>query len=163
MPTSLLEKLLFVETQCVNPQDALVIRLLIEGFEIHEIVYLKTDSLDKDTRTITFKDASGNKKQRIVSDRCAKLITAAASQTQYMAGNGQPLSKNFKVNLKESRYVIKVSIQDYVANESMIKDMDSVVLRTIYNRLRSLADMYQVPEITYVTTVRLDRNHLLYA
>ncbi len=36
-----LENLYFIERQCLNPQDAIIIRLLMEGVEIHEIVYLK--------------------------------------------------------------------------------------------------------------------------
>jgi hypothetical protein len=163
MHKQLLGKLLFIETQCINPQDALVIRLLIEGFEIHEIVYLKKDSLDADYRTITFKDFYGNKKQYSISTRCAQLFMSAINQSHYISNNGFDYSKFLKIELRDSNYVIKVGINDFLANESMIQEMDSVVLRTIYKRLRNLAEIYNLPEITYVTTVRVASHNLIYA
>lgn len=158
MQEQLMAKLLFVETQCINPQDALVIRLLIEGFEIHEIVYLKRNSIDLDYRSITFNDGYGNRKQYQISTRCAQLFMSAINQTHYISNNGTDHSKVFKTELKNSNYVIKVGNSDYLANEANIEEMDSLVLRTIYNRLRTLAEIYNIPEITFVTTVRVKSN-----
>jgi hypothetical protein len=155
MDEQLLAKLLFVETQCINPQDALVIRLLVEGFEIHEIVYLKKESISADFRTINFNDGYGNQKQYQISIRCAQLFMSAINQTHYIAYNGLDHSKIFKTELKDSSYVIKVGIHDYHAHEANIQEMDSIVLKTIYSRLRTLAEIYHIPEITFVTTVRV--------
>lgn len=58
-----LENLYFIERQCLNPQDAIIIRLLMEGVEIHEIVYLKKDSLDGSNRILTVIDCLEQKKE----------------------------------------------------------------------------------------------------
>jgi integrase len=157
----LLAKLLFVETQCINPQDALVIRLLIEGFEIHEIVYLKKESIDTDYRAITFNDGYGNQKQYPISTRCAQLFMSAINQTHYISNNGFDHSKIIKTELRDSNYVIKVGTSDYLAHADNPQEMDSIVLKTIYNRLRTLAEIYNIPEITFVTTVRVKSNQTI--
>ncbi|MBP1990033.1 phage lytic cycle repressor MrpR family protein [Paenibacillus eucommiae] len=158
MTKGLIEKLLFVESQCINHQDALIIRLLLEGLEVHEIVYLKKDSLDMTNKILTVKDASGVKSRFVVSSRCAMLFKRAINQSHYFIDNGSNQSE-----LRESKYAIKVTMNDYLANESMIQEMDSVVLRTIYNRIRNLAERFNMPEITYVTTVRVESDNRIYA
>lgn len=150
------EKLYFIERQCLNPQDAIIIRLLMEGVEVHEMVYLKKDSLDVSSRILTLKDSLEQKRTIKVSERCAELYQNAVKQTHYFLYNDyDPINRN-SVTLKDSPFLIRVSLKDYIANECMIIEMDSVILRTIYTRLRSLASFFSLPQISYLTTVRLD-------
>jgi hypothetical protein len=44
--------------------------------------------------------------------------------------------------IRDSDYLIKVSSQDFIANRSMIMDMVSGLLTTIYMRLRILAKLF---------------------
>lgn len=156
MPNLTLEKLYFIERQCLNPQDAIIIRLLMEGVEIHEMVYLKKDSLDVSSRILTVKDSLEQKRTIKVSERCAELYQNAVKQTHYLFYNDyDPINRN-SVTLKDSPYLIRVCLKDYIANECMIIEMDSVILRTLYTRLRSLASFFSLPQISYLTTVKLD-------
>ncbi|WP_461480306.1 hypothetical protein [Paenibacillus sp. PvR053] len=147
----------------MNPQDAIIIRLLMEGVEIHEMVYLKKNSLDVSIRILTVKDSLGQKRFLKVSERCAELYQHAVKQTHYCFYNDyDPIHRKF-VTLKDSPYLIRVCLQDYIANESMIIEIDSVILRTIYTRLRSLATFFSLPQISYLTTVRLDQEQKAFA
>lgn len=163
MPNLTLEKLFFIERQCLNPQDAIIIRLLMEGVEIHEMVYLKKDSLDVSSRILAIKDSKEQQRLLKVSDRCAELYLNAVKQTQYCFYNDYDPTHRKIVTLKDSPYLIRVCLQDYIANESMIIEIDSVILRTIYTRLRHLASFFSLPQISYLTTVRLDLEQKAFA
>ncbi|MGF9713779.1 hypothetical protein [Paenibacillus naphthalenovorans] len=158
-----LENLYFIERQCLNPQDAIIIRLLMEGVEIHEIVYLKKDSLDGSNRILTVIDCLEQKRTIKVSERCAELYQNAVKQTHYFFYNDDDPAHRKSVTLKDSPYLIRVCLKDYIANESMIIELDSVILRTIYTRLRSLASFFSLPQISYLTTVRLDMAQKVFA
>ncbi|MCZ8517398.1 hypothetical protein O9H85_34640 [Paenibacillus filicis] len=157
------EKLLFIESQCVNPQDAIIIRLLMEGIEVHELVYLTQDALNETTRILTIESPFGTSRKIQVSKRCAELFQHAAEQTKYILENGYNPTKQNSVNLRHSPFLIKVSIHDYIANESMIMELDSVILRTIYMRLKKLAAFFSLPELVHLTTVRLEPEEKAYA
>ncbi|WP_442952405.1 phage lytic cycle repressor MrpR family protein [Paenibacillus sp. UNC451MF] len=157
------EKINFIESQCINPQDAVIIRLLMEGIGTHEIVYLKKDSLDAANRLLVVKDSYGLKRQVPVTKRCVELFQNALQQTKYILNNGYNPNKQLSVNLRDSDFLIKVSMQDFIANQSMITDMDSVVLRTIYMRLRRLAEFFSTPELTHLTAVKLEHKERAYA
>lgn len=142
-----IEKLLHIETKCRNPQDAIVIRLFLEGIEVHEIVYLKKQSLDSRNRTLTFTDSSGRKKTQSISSKCVEMYRRAVNQTLYLLESTDEV-----VALRDTAFLIKASLKDYIAHESMIQEMDSVILRTIYRRLRELADVHAYPGLTYLPT-----------
>ncbi|CAN7763231.1 hypothetical protein LJR153_007149 [Paenibacillus sp. LjRoot153] len=139
------EKLIQIESQCRNPQDAIIIRLFLESIEVHEIVYLKKQSLEPIKRILTITDSSGRERQQFVSTKCVELYQKAINQKNY-------LSKEEVVALRDTDYLVKVSFIDYVAYESMIQDIDSVILRTIYKRLHDLAELNSFPELTYLHT-----------
>lgn len=151
-------RLLSLADQCVNPQDALILQLIMEGMEIHEIVYLKHDSLDLAAKALLIKNEKETIRKQPISPKCANLFYKAIHQTKYSLFNGTRPSAygQSTVHLKESDYAIKPSTYDFVANESMIQEMDSVILRTIYNRLKMLADVFSIPELTYLATVRYE-------
>lgn len=159
----LLEKMLFVESQSVNPQDAIIIRLLMEGVGIHEIVYFTKNSLDPTTRTLTIKDFYDKERKIRVTPRCVELYLSAAAQTKYILNNGYNQTRQNSVNLRESNFLIKVSVQDYIANESMITEMDSVILRVIYMRLKRLAEFFSMPELIHFTSVKVELEEKVYA
>jgi hypothetical protein len=136
--------------------------LLLEGVDTHEIVYLKKESLDLSNRVLTIKDSRGIMRQVRVTERCAELYLSAVNQASYIINNGYDLSRQIMVKLKDSDYLIKVSLQDFIANQSMITEMDSVVLRTIFMRLRRLAGFFVTPELNHLTTVKLEVKEKVY-
>lgn len=150
------ETLLLAESQCINAQDAIVVRLLLEGIEVHEIVYLKADSLDLESRTLTITDSYGIKRRQGVSPRTVQMYKRALLQNQYIADQRRS-------NLKDNGYLIKATLNDYIAHESMIQEMDSVILRTIYRRFRELSEKLELPELAYLTTLKLELNHVVIA
>ncbi|MGG2199461.1 MULTISPECIES: hypothetical protein [Paenibacillus] len=152
MTVLFVEKLLFVESQSVNPQDAIIIRLLMEGVGVHELVYLTKDSLDITNRMLTLKDAYDIERKIPVTRKCVELFQSAVEQTKYILQNGYNQTRQNSVNLRDSRFLIKVSVQDYIANESMITELDSVILRVIYMRLKRLAEFFSMPELTHFAT-----------
>ncbi|WP_371263571.1 hypothetical protein [Paenibacillus sp. 1_12] len=156
------DKIRFIESQCINPQDAIIIRLLMEGFGIHELVYLKKDSLDMENQILTLKDSYGIKRQVTVTKRCLDLFQSAVNQTKYIVNNGYSPSRQLSINLRDSDYLIKVSLQDFIANQSMITEMDSVVLRTIYMRLRRLAEFFKTPELIHLTSIKPQLKEIIY-
>lgn len=141
------DKLLQVEKNCYNAQDAVLIRLYLEGVEIHEIVYLKKKSLDPVNRTLTISETTGKKRQQMVSLKCVELYQKATNQQFYYIESQKEV-----LALRDSDFLIKASLTDFVANECMIQEMDSVILRTIYRRLRDLADLHSFQELTYLAT-----------
>jgi hypothetical protein len=140
-----------------------MIRLLTEGIEIHEIVYLKKDSLDAKHKLLTLKDSHGTKRRFTVTSKCVDLFQGAINQTKYIFDNGSGSSRQLSIPLRDSDYLIKVSSQDFIANQSMITEMDSVVLRTMYMRLRRLAEFFSTPEIVDLTSLKMGRQEVLYA
>lgn len=147
--------LLYLADRCANPQDALILQLIMEGVEIHEIVYLKRDSVDFGSRTIAVKNESDVIRKQAVSQKCATIFYNAIHQTRYLLNNGTVIEPNRFVLLKDCGFAVKPSADDFIANESMIQELDSVILRTIYNRLKSLAEVFGLPELTYLATVRM--------
>jgi site-specific recombinase XerD len=128
------EKLLEMENNLINPQDAIIAHLFIEGVEVHEIVYLKEDSLDIKNNVLTISDHSRKKRRQVVSQKCVNLYEKAVKQTQYILNHHTPPQT---VHLKDNGYLIKTSLEEYAAHENKKNEMDSVIYRTIFNRLRN--------------------------
>ncbi len=114
----------------------------MEGVGVHELVYLTKDSLDITNRMLTLKDAYDIERKIPVTRKCVELFQSAVEQTKYILQNGYNQTRQNSVNLRDSRFLIKVSVQDYIANESMITELDSVILRVIYMRLKRLAEFF---------------------
>ncbi|WP_090815795.1 hypothetical protein [Paenibacillus sp. yr247] len=121
---------------------------------------MKKNSLDAKNQLLTVTDSLGVKKQVQITRTCVELFQNALQQTKYVVNYNDHPTKQTVTDLKDSDYLIKVSLQDFVANRSMITEMDSVILRTIYMRLRRLADFFAAPELTYLTTVKLELKQL---
>ncbi|MDR6551205.1 hypothetical protein [Paenibacillus qinlingensis] len=134
--------------------------MLLEGVAAHEIVYLKANSLDEKKQLLTVSDAMGGKRYIHVSKTCVERFQAALKQSKYVTNSGKPLQPTVLTNLRSSPYLIRMSMSDYVANRAMITELDSVILRTIYMRLRRLAEHFSLPELTHLTTVRLELKEL---
>ncbi|OCT15649.1 hypothetical protein A8709_16435 [Paenibacillus pectinilyticus] len=147
----------------MNPQDAIIIRLLIEGVAPHEIVYLKGTSLDEKNQILTVSDALGVKRHMQVSKTCVERFQSALKQTKYVTSSGDHFTQHKLTDLRKSPFLIKMSMGDYIANRAMITELDSVILRTIYMRLRRLAEMFNMPELTHLTTVKLELKELAHA
>ncbi|OPH58720.1 hypothetical protein BC351_23245 [Paenibacillus ferrarius] len=124
---------------------------------------MKQGSLDAKNQLLAVTDAIGTKRFVHISKACLELYQSALRQTTYLMNPGDLSNKQRSVELRDSDYLIKVSMQDYIANRSMITEMDSVILRTIYMRLRRLADFFSTPELTYLTTVKLELKQPVHA
>ena len=105
----------------------------------------------------------GAKRYIPVSKTCVERFQAALKQTKYLTNFGDPLQPRKLTDLRNSPFLIKMSMSDYVANRAMITELDSVILRTIYMRLRRLADYFSLPELTHLTTVKLELKQLAHA
>lgn len=112
---------------------------------------------------LTVTDAMGTKRQVQISRTCTELYQSALTQTKYIVNHGDLPNKQLTTDLRDSEYLIKVGMRDFIANRSMITEMDSVILRTIYMRLRRLADFFSTPELTYLTTGKLELKQLAHA
>ncbi|MEC0231074.1 hypothetical protein [Paenibacillus alba] len=124
---------------------------------------MKKSSLDAKNQLLAVTDAIGAKRFVHISKACLELYQSALRQTTYFLNPGDLSNKQRSAELRDSDYLIKVSMQDYIANRSMITEMDSVILRTIYMRLRRLADFFSTPELTYLTTVKLELKQVVHA
>jgi hypothetical protein len=134
----------------------------MEGVATHELVYLKKDSLDAVNQLLVVKDSYDILRQVPLTKRCVELFQSAVSQTNYIINNGDNLSLQSTVKLRDSDYLIKVSLKDFITNQSLITEIDSVLLRTIYMRLKRLAALYSTPELTHLTTVKLQLQEMAY-
>ncbi|WNR46303.1 hypothetical protein [Paenibacillus roseipurpureus] len=125
---------------------------------------MRSNSLDELKQILTVTDAFGATKQIQVSRTCVERFHAALKQTKYyMCGDGKKQVASTPTPLRESSFLIKMSMSDYVANRAMITELDSVILRTIYMRLRRLAEYFKMPELTHLTTVKLELKQLAHA
>lgn len=136
---------------------------MLEGVAAHEIVYLKQNSLDDKKQILTVSNATDTMKQIQVSKTCVDLYQAALKQTKYVHSFGSQPHQAKIADLRKSPFLIKMSMSDYLANRAMITEMDSVILRTIYMRLRRLAEYFSLPELTHLTTVKLEMKELVHA
>ena len=127
-----IEQLLTIEEKCINPQDAIIAHLLIEGVEVHEIIYLKEESLDIVSHVLTITDSARKKRHQVVSQKCVDLYQKALKQSQYRINNHFSARA---ISLKDTGFLIKASLEDYSAHEDAIHNMDSVIYQTIYDRL----------------------------
>ncbi|MZQ82041.1 hypothetical protein GQF01_07810 [Paenibacillus sp. 5J-6] len=90
------------------------------------------------------------------------MFQSAILQTQYVVHFGHPTKQKI-TDLRRSDDLIKVSMHDFIANRCLITQMDCVILRTIYMRLRQLAERFATPELTYLTTTKLEIKQLAHA
>ncbi|MDD9268801.1 hypothetical protein ACFPES_17305 [Paenibacillus sp. GCM10023248] len=116
------------------------------------MVYLKKSSLDRMNLLLTVTDAVGAKRHVRISRKCAELYQLALEQTRYIVDEGCPSKPSIR-DLRASDDLIKVSMHDFIGNRCLITQMDCVILRTIYMRLRRLAEKFAAPELTYMTAM----------
>ncbi|WP_173108723.1 hypothetical protein [Paenibacillus qinlingensis] len=121
---------------------------------------MKSNSLDEKKQLLTVSDATGGKRYIPVSKTCVERFQSALKQTKYLTNLGNPLLPKKFSDLRNSPFLIKMSMTDYIANRAMITELDSVILRTIYMRLRRLAEYFSLPELTHLTTVKLEVKQL---
>lgn len=105
----------------------------------------------------------GGKRNIQVSKTCVERFQSALKQTKYITNLGNSLQPMKLTDLRNSPFLIKMSMSDYLANRAMITELDSVILRTIYMRLRRLAEYFSTPELTHLTTVKLEFKQLAHA
>jgi integrase len=126
------------EETATNPQDAAIVRLLLEGVSAEEIAGLTTKQIDADARTIVLMQRKGGIRHHPVSKTCIQLLQQALQQTYYPASLPDGTACDLK--LARSEYVVRVTLWDHIGNEAFIQDPASVRLRTVYARLRKLSE-----------------------
>lgn len=154
------EELLDYEEACKNSQDAVILRLLFNGFggkEMSEIRNLKMTDVDKERKTLylveTLKaDEDGNilefiDRTKPIDDYTFELIKEAYGETTYMKKNGDAETGargevRPYTDLVQNSYVLRPSL---TKTENGEKPMAKFV---IHRRLNMLKKHFGIPQLT---------------
>lgn len=133
-------QLVNIEEFCTNAQDALIFRLLFEGFngkKLNELTDLTIDNVDENNNMVYIKNRN---KEIPVSTRCVELIKEAYNEDRYEKNNGYtedfPSNLLPHVQLARNKYILRnciTRLKDYN------KPVDSF---TIYRRNDLIKDMW---------------------
>ncbi|MDO6628646.1 hypothetical protein CON15_19750 [Bacillus cereus] len=143
-----------IENDCVNAQDAIIIRLLfegIEGKEAIEIRELKKDDILEDESCLNI---GGNKIR--VEEKTINLAIKAAKQKVYRKKNGS-MEHRENINdyneLTDNKFIIRSSI-------TQLRSFDECVNKAvIYRRLKMLSEVLGVENLS---TKNLTRSGQIY-
>jgi integrase len=124
-----------------NPQDAVIIRLLLEGLSPEEIAGLRARHIEAEERLLKLEQHKGGFRLQPVSNTCIRLLQQTLAQTVYPAR--LPDGTAYELKLERCDYVVKVTLRDHIGREALIQDPVCIRLRTIYNRLRKLSERFR--------------------
>lgn len=133
----------FVE-KCLNAQDAVIPMLIFEGvsgFQGSEILNLRKQDIDFDTRTLKVRDDRKGEREVVVSEYCLRLIRQALQESVYQKKNGESEAKNPEVAVVQNDYVVRAIV-------TRVKNMDRADKHTIYRRLSMLGESFDLPHLT---------------
>lgn len=147
------DQIMKIESQCVNAQDAVIIRLLFEGVQgraVSELRNLKRKDVDFETGILTLIDEDGSTRDLQVTERSIELINMALSQEEYTKSNSDNLPSNLveSTKLLSSDYVIRSS------NTSKDKQSGVVDKFVIYRRIASIEKQQKLKHFTIKNIVR---------
>lgn len=139
------KELQYIENNCINYQDAVILRLLFEGVSgksFSEIINLRKTDINEDTNELRLREEIGNTNsfsERIikVSDRAMFLIIKAMSEKVYYKKNGE-MNHHDNINpyteLVDNNFIIRPSItKTDIGNKPVNKHV-------IYRRIKAIAD-----------------------
>jgi integrase len=128
----------YIEEACVNPQDAVISRLIFEGVQgraVSEIRNLRKSDVNFKTGEILLLDEDGTSRTLLVTERCLELIQKAIDQKKYTKSNGNMEERDNILQyteLLESEFVIRNS------NTGKDKNIGAVDKYVIYRRISSI-------------------------
>lgn len=132
---------------CENTQDAVIVRLLMEGAggeANEELLNLRKQDIDFTTNMLMLRDLK-RREERIlrVSDRCIDLCGKALAASTYEKKNGisSPNTKSPTVHLVENEFVIRSS----VTNTENVAKADKNI---IHRRMAVLSQFFNEPYFT---------------
>ncbi|NEN84480.1 hypothetical protein [Paenibacillus elgii] len=134
-----------LERNCVNAQDAVILRLIFEGVKgdgCAELLQLSIHDVDFERGVLTLTNQDQSIRYLEVSQQALYLIKLAARETLYQKKNGSfsGTTKNPHTRLVENEYVIRSSI---TRNEN-VHAADKFL---IYRRLSMLSEVFQLPKL----------------
>ena len=121
----------------LEPQDAVIIRLLFEGFsgvKYSEIIDLKIEHVDFFNKTATIHSSDGSKRTTSVTSRCLDLIRLANEQIAYSRGGRNAT----QLELFDRGKVVKIAV---MRTDTGNKDPD---VHLIYRRLVSISEQFNL-------------------
>lgn len=132
--------------RCKNAQDAVIIRLRMEGVggnENSELVNLTINDIDQENRELHLVNHLGQKRLLTVSQECIDLCLEAYNQKTYLKKNGdfKKGTKSTMSNLIENEYILKTSL-------TKTKNYGAASTHLIHRRLDVLADFFGEPYLT---------------
>lgn len=140
------EELEYFISKCRNAQDAVIIRLRMEGVGgsgNSELLNLKIGDVDEKKNTLKLTDKDGQVRFLKVSDKCISLCLAAHRQTTYLKKNGayKKESKSTITNLVENDYILRSSI-------TKTENFQEAEKFLVHRRLKVLADYFEEPYLS---------------
>lgn len=133
-----------IEHQLINPQDAVIIRLLFEGangYELTELLNIRRSDVDFTKNKITLTCEKKGTRTLSFSDRCMSLVDMAFDQKEYFLKNGQSKGKRTSTSLISCEYLLRSSTSNNVHNDKADKFL-------IYRRFKTMSEYFQLENFT---------------
>lgn len=132
-----------IERNCVNAQDAVIVRALFEGLTVTELLNLKKEDVDYENNVLKLKDDKKGERTLKVSDQCIKLISQAATETKHYKNNGMVTESTKRTwnELIDNEYVLRPS-------KTKVKYVGRADEYLIYRRLYTLKKTLGYPYLT---------------
>lgn len=149
-----------IEDDCVNAQDAVIVRLLFEGVQgksLSEIRNIKKEDVyNAIDNSIEVFDEDGSSRPVTLSDRAFTLLQQAIDQEDYAKKNGHMEDENVGLitNLVDNEYVIRTSITRTDFKNRPVEKM------VIYRRIKTIGDTLGYP---YLTAKNIVRSGVIYS
>jgi integrase len=133
-------------SKCKNAQDAVIIRLKMEGVggvANSELINLKIGDVNEEKRELRLMNHEGEIRYLTVSDKCISLCLAAQRQQTYLKKNGayKKETKATTTKLVENDYILRSSITRTESYQEAEKHL-------IHRRLKVLSDFFNEPYLT---------------
>jgi len=148
---------------CRNAQDAVLIKLLMEGVGgdgNSELLNLAIHDIHPPTNELTLRSADGSVRKMSVSKACIELCLRAHAQSTYLRRNGQ-VSKRAKVT------TANLVVNDYIVRSSVTQTghLQHAQKNIVHRRMSVLAELFGFPglipkNIAYSGMLILARNLL---
>lgn len=140
------DELEYIMKKCRNAQDAVIIRLRMEGVggeANSELLNLKISDVDQKNNKLNLTNKNGVNRVLRVSEECIKLCIAAFEQKTYLKKNGayKKQTKATTTNLVDNEYIIRSSI----TKTESFEDAEKFI---IHRRLSVLSKYFNEPNLT---------------
>lgn len=142
-----------IEDRLINPQDSIVVRLLFEGINGHqmsEMLNLTKNDIDwhsdEEYTNVKLKDDEYGERIAKISPRCQRMITSALEEPEYHFKNGEAGGYRSSGTLEDSDNVIKIIAKGNVSD----KGADQFIIQ---RRLRMIKN--EIFDLPYITAKRI--------